>query len=35
MQMEALKIACLRDGLLSEEDFQPKTENDTKPNLTL
>ena len=35
VQMEALKIACLRDGLLSEEDFQPKTENDTKPNLTL
>lgn len=35
VQMEALKIACLRDGLLSEEDFQLKTENDTKPNLTL
>lgn len=35
VEMEALKIACLRDGLLTEEDFKPKTENDTKPNLTL
>jgi len=35
VEMEALKIACLRDGLLTEEDFQPKNENDTKPNLTL
>ncbi len=35
VEMEALKIACLRDGLLTEDDFEPKTENDTKPNLTL
>ena len=35
VEMEALKIACLRDGLLTEADFEPKTENDTKPNLTL
>lgn len=35
VEMEALKIACLRDGLLTEDDFKPKTENDTKPNLTL
>ena len=35
VEMEALKIACLRDGLLTEDDFAPKTENDTKPNLTL
>ena len=36
VEMEALKIACLRDGLLTEEDFQKnKEENDTKPNLTL
>ena len=36
VQMEALKIACLRDGLLTEEDFQKNKEaNDTKPNLTL
>ena len=36
VEMEALKIACLRDGLLTEEDFQKNKEaNDTKPNLTL
>jgi len=35
VEMEALKIACLRDGLLTEEDFSPKLENDTKPNLML
>lgn len=35
VEMEALKIACLRDGLLTEDDFAPKKENDTKPNLTL
>lgn len=36
VEMEALKIACLRDGLLTEEDFQKNKEaNDKKPNLTL
>ena len=35
VEMEALKLACLRDGLLTEEDFQTQKENDTKPDLTL
>lgn len=35
VEMEALKIACLRDGLLTEDDFPAQKENDTKPNLTL